>query len=307
MDRRRFLKAGVVLSSASVAGCIGNVLPGGNQSVFKEVRREGTDLFVSFNPDASIRRLNLITPDGTLANYTRLAAGESQAVLSLLNHDFARVKFAYTPGDNTLVAIDEDGNEHEKQTPLKPQLSATSISLLGDRKAGTYADYERHTDPVATVENTGSAPALIIESAVRGSSVPTPEGLPDGPLTLDRRKISAELKQVGQNESSDTPLRDRGTQSIVVIPPGASIQTMTAYHPLGFTTTADSMGQQAKQRLKEKWGGRTITATLVLAARTGRLKVSFSAQFGGKPKSTTTSGPEFLYFSGTQIKDSSTG
>jgi hypothetical protein len=305
MDRRQFLRAGIVVSSASIAGCAGNVLSGGQQSIFEDISRRGTNLIVSLNPDANIRRVNLITPDGTQANYVQLATGESQAVLSLLNRNFAQVRYVYTPGENTLVAIDENGNEHEQKVPLKPRLSATGISLLRNRKSGTYADYERYTDPVVSVENTGSAPALIIESAVRGSSVPTPEGLPNGPLTLGRKELSADLEQLGRNESSDTPLRNRGTQSIVTIPPGSSVQVITAYHPLGFTTTATSMGQQAKQRLDERWGGRTITPTLVLAERTGRLKVPFSTRFSGTPKSAITGGREYLYFSSTQITSSS--
>lgn len=305
MDRRQFLRAGIVLSSASVAGCAGNVFSGDQQAIFEDIGREGTNLIVSLNPDANIRRVNLITPDGTQANYIQLAAGESRGVLSLLDRNFAEVRYVYTPGENTLVAIDENGNEHEQTVPLKPRLSATSISLLRDRKSGTYADYERYTDPVVRVKNTGSAPALIIESAVRGSSVPTPEELPNGPLTLGRKELSADLEQLGRNESSDTRLRNRGTQSIVTIPPDSSVQVITSYHPLGFTTTAASMGQQAKQRLDKKWGGRTITPTLVLAERTGRLKVSFSARFGGAPKSAITGGSEYLYFGGTRITDSS--
>jgi hypothetical protein len=305
MDRRRFLKTGVVLSSASVAGCTGNMLSGGQQSTFEDISRQGTDLIVNLNPNANIQQVNLITPDGTQATSTQLAAGESQAVLSLLNRSFAQIKYVYTPGTNTLVAIGENGNEHEQEMSLRPRLSATSISLLQDRKSNTYAGYERHTDPVVTVENTGSAPALIIESAVRGASVPTSERLPDGSLTLNREGLSADLEQLGRNESLDPSLQNRGTQSIVTIPPDASIQVITTYHPLGFTTTAGSMGKQTKQRLEERWGGQTITATAILAERTGRLKVSFSARFGGTPQAAITGGRELLYFENTQITTSS--
>jgi hypothetical protein len=307
MNRRWFLRAGAVFGSASVAGCIGNVLSGGQQSVFEDISRQGTNLIISLDPSANIRRVNLITPDGTLANYAQLAAGESQAVLSLLNRNFTQVEYIYTPGINTLVAIDENGNEHKQEVPLKPRLSAASISLLRGRRTDTYAGYERYTNPVIHVENTGSAPALIIESAVRGPAVPSPERLPNGPLTLGRRELFADLEQLGRRESPNTPLYKRGTQSIITIPPGTSVRVITDFHPLGFITTAGSMWEQAKQRLRERWGGQTIAATAILVERTGRLKVNFSARFRGVPKAAITAGPELLYFDATQITDSSVG
>lgn len=307
MDRRRFLKAGAVFGSVSVAGCVGNVLSGGQQSVFEEISRQGTNLVVNLTPDANIQRVNLISPDGSRANSARLAEGESRVVLSLLNRNFAGVRYVYTPGTNTVVAIDESGAEHEQEVPLNPRLSATNISLLRGRRSNTYADYERYTNPIITVENTGSAPALIIESAVRGSSVPRSEGLPNGPLTLDRSQLSADLEQLGRQESSDTQLKNRGTQSIVTIPPSTSVQVITSYYPLGFTATATSMGAEAKQRLQEQWGGRTIDATAVFAGRTGRLRVPFSAVFDGTTKAAITGGPELLYFDSTQITGSSIG
>ena len=306
MDRRRVLRTGAVLSTASITGCIGNILPGDEPSVFKSISREETDLVVNLRPDANIQRVNLITPDGKQANYETLASGESRTTLSLLNRSFAQVKYAYTPGDNTLVAINGNGDQHEKEVPLKPRLAAKNISFLGKEKSGNYTEHERYTNPVIAIQNTGTAPALIIESAVQGSSVPAPKQLPNGRIALGRQDISADLEQLGRKDSASTSIKNRGRQSIVAIPPNESKRVITSYHPFGFTATAVTMGKQVRQQLQNNWGGQTASATALLVGRTGRLKVSFSIRFTGTVKSATTAGEEYMYFQNTKVVESST-
>ena len=305
MDRRRLLRAGAVLSATSITGCVGKILPGDEQSVFKSINRRGTNLAVNLRPDANIQRVNLITPNGKQANYATLSSGESRAILSLLNRDFAQVKYAYTPGDNTVVAIDRDGDQHEKEVPLKPRLAAKSISLLGEERSGNYTEHERYTNPVIAIQNTGTAPALIIESAVQGSSVPAPKQLPTGRIALGRRDISADLEQLGRKESASTPFKNRGRQSIVTIPPNESMKVITSYHPFGFTATAATMGKQVRQQLQNDWGEQTASATALLVGRTGRLKIPFSVRFAGTVKAATTAGEEYMYFQNAKVTDSS--
>ena len=305
MNRRRLLRAGAVLSAASVTGCVGNILSGGEQSVFESVKRQGTNLVVSLRPDADVQRVNLITPNGKQANYVTLASGESRVVLSLLNRDFARVKYAYTPGDNTLVAIDRNGDQHEKEVPLKPRLTTKNISFLGEQKSDNYTEHERYTNPVIAIQNTGTAPALIIESAVQGSSVPAPKQLPNGRIALGRRDISADLEQLGREESDSTPFKNQGRQSIVAVPPNRSLKVITSYHPFGFTATAATMGKQVRQQLQNDWGGKTTSATALLVGRTGRLKIPFSVRFAGTVKAATTAGEEYMYFRNTKVSGSS--
>ena len=305
MNRRRLLKTGAVLSTASVAGCVGDILPGGEQSVFESVSRQGNNLVVNLRSDANIQRVNLISPNGNMGSYAKLSSGESKATLTLFEWNFARVKYAYAPGTNTLAAIDSNGDIHEKKIPLKPRLKAENISFLGRKRSSSYAEYERYTEPVIQIRNTGSAPAVILESAVTGSQVPAPKQLPSGQIELGRQDIAAELAQLGRDESADTDLKNRGPQRIVTLPPSSSLKVITAYHPFGFPTTAVKMSNELNQQLKNKWGGKSASATATLVERTGRLKTEFTVQFGGNVKGALTSGEEYQYFQNARVVGSS--
>lgn len=303
MNRRRLLKSGAVLSTASVAGCIGDILPG-NDSVFDSISRQGMNLLVNFRSDADIQQVVLVTPNGNQGSNTEIPTGESQAVLPLFQRNYVEIQYAYAPGTNTIVAVDNDGNEHEKEVTLTPRLQAQNISFLGGNKSGSYGEGERYTKPVIQVQNTGSAPAIIIESAITGSNVPNPQQLPNGELSLKSNELSADLEQLGRDDSQ-RELKNRGPQWVFPLAPGSSVKAITSYEPFGFPMTAAKMGKEANQQLQNKWGGRSVSATATLVERTGRLNIDFSVSFGGSVKGALTSGEDYLYFQNTQVTNTS--
>jgi hypothetical protein len=268
MDRRQFLvSTSATVAAASVGGCLGNVL-GGGKEIFKNVATKGTSLIVTFPENSNIQSVNLIASDGTQFNGTRLSSGEYKAAIGLLSTSISGVDYAYTPGTYTLVAVDSENTEHNREITLRPQTSITDVSFLRNHWGGTYEKIRRYTAPMVTIDNTASdstdtivGPDIVVDSGVKGPNVPQP------------RPLSAKTG----GGSGVVPVGKVGGSKVFVIDADTTRRALTRYEPFAFP--ADD-GYDSKTAVRQQWAGATTDATAVLKTLTGTT-TDFTVKYAG--------------------------
>ncbi len=266
MNRRQFLtSASATAVAASVGGCLSNVL-GGEPEVFRDITTEDTSLIVTFSEDTDIQSVNLITSDGTRFNGTRLSPGEYRAAIGLISTSIIGLEYAYAPGTYTLVAVDSEGTEYEREITLRPNTSITDVSFLREQWAGTYDEWRRYTAPVLRIDNSVSdsndaivGPDIVVDSGVVGN-VPQPTS-----LSADNSGTTG-LLPVGETNSSE----------VLVVGANTTRVALTSYLP--FTFSGDKYNSETAVR--RRWAGKTVDATLVLKTLMG-ISTDFTVKYTG--------------------------
>lgn len=155
-SRRQFLKGGLALTAAGLAGCSGGGLTGTStpESVFQGTSVSGNSLTVALQSDHEISKVNLIDPSGSVFQSSQVATGATTVDLGLFDY---RRGWHYTPGEHTLVAV-KDGEELASMTvPLVPNLEITEVKLY----TGGRPTPSNRANLLVTVENTGTGPTWV--------------------------------------------------------------------------------------------------------------------------------------------------
>ncbi|QLH81296.1 twin-arginine translocation signal domain-containing protein [Halosimplex pelagicum] len=157
-SRRRFLKGGLALTAAGLAGCSGDGSTGTEtktpESVFEETSISGATLEVTLREDHEISTVNLIDPSGSVFQSAQVAAGATTVGLGLFDY---RRGWHYTPGDHTLVAVKEGEEIASMTVPLVPDLEITDVTPYTDGRPTP----SNRANLLVTVENTGTGPTWI--------------------------------------------------------------------------------------------------------------------------------------------------
>ncbi|WP_436909054.1 twin-arginine translocation signal domain-containing protein [Halosimplex marinum] len=180
-SRRRFLKSGLAVTVAGLAGCSGTGATGTAtpESIFQETSVLRNSLRVTLREDHDVSKVNLIAPDGSEFHSTGVETGVTTVKFNLF--DFYPGQH-YSPGEYELIAV-RDGKE----------LSSTSLNLQPDLRLTSIEQYSGGTDSpqnranlLVTVENVGTAPTWVYYLGYSGTpnATHTPqEGHPkDSPL-----------------------------------------------------------------------------------------------------------------------------
>ncbi|WP_436932829.1 twin-arginine translocation signal domain-containing protein [Halosimplex halobium] len=154
-SRRQFLKGGLALTAAGLAGCssgsTGTATPA---SIFRETSVSGNSLRVTLRENHDVSKVNLIGPSGSVFQSAQVATGATTVELGLFDY---RRGWHYTPGEHTLVAV-ADGEEVESTTlPLTPELEITNVEPY----TGGRPTPSNRANLLVTVENTGTGPTWV--------------------------------------------------------------------------------------------------------------------------------------------------
>ncbi|WP_436926214.1 twin-arginine translocation signal domain-containing protein [Halosimplex amylolyticum] len=155
-SRRQFLKSGLALTAVGLAGCSSGGPAGTDtpESVFRETSVSGNALRVTLREDHGVSKVNLIDPSGSIFQSAQVATGATTVELGLFDY---RRGWHYTPGDHTLVAVN-DGEEVESTTiPLTPELEITGVEPY----TGGRPTPSNRANLLVTVENTGTGPTWV--------------------------------------------------------------------------------------------------------------------------------------------------
>jgi len=155
-SRRQFLKGGLALTAAGLAGCSGGGSAGTAtpDPLFRDTSVSGNSLRVTLREDHEISKVNLIGPSGSIFQSAQIATGATTVELGLFDY---RRGWHYTPGDHILVGV-EGGEEVESTTiPLTPELEIANVEpYTGGRPIPS-----NRANLVVTVENTGTGPTWV--------------------------------------------------------------------------------------------------------------------------------------------------
>lgn len=169
-SRRAVLVALGPLVAGGVAGCSGNGSPEASPtaspgsptaeiSVFDSIRFENQEMVLELTADHTVRRVNLIAPDGTLFTRARVATGATTVRLPIL--EIEPVDYThYDPGTYKLTAI-TDGEPRSQKLELRPGLTVTGV------EAWPVNNHLTHLG--VTLQNTGTAPTWPYGIAYQGS------------------------------------------------------------------------------------------------------------------------------------------
>ncbi|QPV61552.1 twin-arginine translocation signal domain-containing protein [Halosimplex litoreum] len=192
-SRRRFLKGGLAVAAAGLAGCSGGNSAGTAtpESVFRDTSVSGNSLRVTLREDHDVSTVNLIDSSGSIFQSSQVATGATTVELGLFDY---RRGWHYTPGEHTLVAV-EDGEEVGSTTiPLTPELEITNVEPY----TGGRPTPSNRANLLVTVENTGTGPTWVYyvgyENAPRSAAnrIPTTDYARSTPLLNLEKPQSAD-------------------------------------------------------------------------------------------------------------------
>jgi hypothetical protein len=299
MNRRQFLtSASVTVTVASISGCLGNAL-GGEPEVFKKITAEGTSLVVTFAEDSDIQSVNLIASDGSQFNGTNLNAGEYQAAINLIGFSFGNsIKYIYTPGKYTLVAVDSEGTEYEREVIVRPNTSVADISFLRNHLTDSYEKSLRYTAPVVTFDNTADnssdaivGPDIVTGSGVSGSNIPQSK-------TVSTETANGLKPVTGSDDNSGYLLLGADTTR----------RAITSYQPFMFSKSDGygNDGYESAAAIRRQWAGETVNAMFTSTNLTS-IATDFTVKYAGTAKENhfIVSGT-ILYFDNSKIVNTAT-
>ena len=134
----------------------------GAGSVFESTEvREGR-LIVTLRSDANVDTVNLIAPDGSLFAREQVAAGQTRVAFTLVGQTGS----AYRPGEQTLVAVDDDEVVEEHTFDLTPEVRIVDVVIARDRPDLDWEVNRPRWDEFGAVilENTGTGPDYVRET-----------------------------------------------------------------------------------------------------------------------------------------------
>ncbi|WP_114578602.1 hypothetical protein [Saliphagus sp. LR7] len=261
MNRRQYLgTAGTAFTTAALAGCVGSGNEG-EDGVFVETAVNETALDVEFPEDSSIRQVNLLQ-DGELVNQASLQAGEYRTSIQLVQHDDTQIQGIYPPGDLTLVATDDAGEEYEHEQTIEPAMEIADVRVPDD-------DFQRL---LVEVENTGNGPGALARLGVLGEELH--EGFP-----LEDDAAGANFLQHPADESpwfDSHPLSARESIDIVPPDPVLGFVAITSYEP-----DPEPHWYDDPETLADELGGETIAVDVPILTATHNLTASVDVLLAG--------------------------
>lgn len=160
MNRRQYLDAaGTAFTTSALAGCVGSG-DRGEGGVFVETAVNGFALDVEFTEDSSIQEVTLIR-NGELVNRATLQAGEYRTSIELVQHSNNDIRGMYPPGDHTLVATDDAGEEQEHELTIEPALEIVNVRVPEGDITGLLVE----------IENTGNGSGAFTPLGVLGEAL----------------------------------------------------------------------------------------------------------------------------------------
>ncbi|WP_114578462.1 hypothetical protein [Saliphagus sp. LR7] len=262
MDRRQYLgAAGTALATATLAGCVGS----GDEDadgVFVETDVNGLDLDVEFTEDSDIREVNLIN-DGELGSHATLAAGETRTTVPLIDYGTGTrsVRGMYRPGEQTLVAIDADDDEHEHDLTIEPASEIVGVAIL-----------EEYPHRLAfRIENDGTGPDVLADVSVTGDDLAQPFDVEDG---------------IDAHTFLEPPAEDAAAAAHLPLPAGETIEVVPSDDFLGFPVAVDRDPDDPEEydsveELQEEWGSETTDIDVVVEATVHKLLADVEIRFEG--------------------------
>jgi len=194
-SRRRFLRHGLAVAAAGVAGCssLGPAGGVGETATIRETSVSGASLVVDLKEDHDVTKLNLVGPSGSLFRSTSVATGTNSAEIQLF--DYSR-GWQYSPGEHSLVAVNDEDEEITSTTvPLEPEIEITDVEQY---TSGRPTPSNRG-NLLVTVENKGTGPTWVYyvgyENALHppANRIPTNDYAKTSPLlNLDRPESKSE-------------------------------------------------------------------------------------------------------------------
>jgi hypothetical protein len=253
-SRRRFLKGGLALTAAGLAGCSGGGSTGTDtpDSIFRDTSVSGNSLRVTLREDHEISTVNLIGPDGSVFQSAQVATGATTVELGLFDY---RRGWHYTPGEHTLVAV-EDGEEVESTTiPLTPELEITNVEPY----TGGRPTPSNRANLLVTVENTGTGPTWVYYVGYENALDRDANHIP----TNDYAK-TVPLLNLEEPESKDE----------ILLEPGNSVEVLGVDAPFLLTRddhcnmlqvemtviVASGIGENGRERIEATLSGEQIKA-----------------------------------------------
>lgn len=201
LERRDVLAGITTVSAAGLAGCssLGSLNPfssddsGESESLpgpFRTIRYEGYDLIASFDPPRSgtpesgsnaTQRADIGDVDQVLfqnsagEQLAEEALGQRQLVsfslLQLADNEI-EIESALDLGRYSIVAVGPNGN-YQKDVTLSPDLEVANVTLPNQLEdSSTPNSPLAFANPIVEFSNTGTSPAVIVESSFTGTSVP---------------------------------------------------------------------------------------------------------------------------------------
>lgn len=204
--RRSVLALGAASLSAGVSGCsaIRGDLPGigsSDSSVFEEISFEGQHMVVQLREGHSVKRVNLIAPNGSEFSNQRVSAGVTRVEFQLMKISPGIGGYEhYSPGTYEFVAKLEGGEQETSSRRISPNLGIVGISSFSS------GEEDDARNVVVAVENKGSGPTWIyniaFENAPNDAANNTGDqpGIP-GSYLIKPKDPLATILLPGQNKS----------------------------------------------------------------------------------------------------------
>lgn len=274
LSRRCLLASGIVLVTAASAGCLGNMLGGGNNntsdrtntptptpqaSAIESYGTEGNHLVINVADDANITGFRLISPNGNDVIDTARLEGTDQAKLGLVQDGNPIPRGVYT-------ILIYDGREvvNEVQIELRAKPKVVNVKLV----SGEYGPV-----PQATVTNTGRLPTPV-QYVGFPDNVPSPKPVPDNledPL----------LRGMDRVDGSEDPLISKGEKGTFrsTNEPFYFDSNQRVSVPEEFTYDASAGEQQIRS---EFCNGESVDTVLLVIADGKRFEFPTTITYGGK-------------------------
>lgn len=336
LNRRRLLAGMGAVGSTALAGCssIGSLNPfasDGDKSEslpgpFREVRAEGYDLVVAFDPPQTVAANESGEDDSESgsegnasqqadsSNVTQVllrnsagkdvrsaALGNGQVIsfpLIQLGEDGIGVEDRIDLGRYTIIAVGPNG-EYEHEITLTPEIEVTNVTLPNQMEnVSTPSSPLSFANPIIEFSNTGTSPAIIVESSYTGGNVPNEReeaDQRDEEENVEAGALVAQFNDTRRTEQSIIPL----TQT--AIPVAESVGIQTGFSPLAVPQSRYEAGGEEGggiDNLRSKFAEEEVDANCTLQIREGTTyKISMKIGLGGGISEVTgLDGTEYYVF-----------
>lgn len=187
---------------------------------------------------------------------------ESHTSIPLVEYSNGEVKGIYPPGDLTLVATDDAGEEHKHELTIEPAVEIADVRVPDD-------DFQRL---LVEIENTGNGPGALARLGVLGEELH--EGFP-----LEDDASGANFLQHPADESpwfDSHPLPAGGSMEIVPPDPVLGFVAITSYEP-----DPEPHWYDDPETLADELGGETIAVDVPILTATHNLTASVDVLLEG--------------------------